>query len=325
MRRIDGRKQSVRSCDGSAPAAAERRCRWGLRALPAALVLAVTAVPGLAVEAITKPSGDVKLAFVHPGLIGRVLVKEGQTVKAGQVLMEQDDSAERLQLEQLQVQAEDLTKVEYAQAQLEQKQVYLKRIKEAGTLGTTPTEIEMAQLDVKVAELSLRLAQFDHTQEQRKYQEDAAQIERMRIRSPIAGKVEQISLKAGEAAEALSQIVRVVSIDPLWIDVPVALGEACGLSVGGQVGVVFASNVLSDGTSSAPAARAEGRIIHVGAVADAASNTLLVRVEVANPAARPAGERVEVTFSSPGSSAGPGKPATHPTTQPDMTSHSKNN
>jgi len=325
MRRIDGWKRRVRACDGSSPAVERRGCPWGLRALLATLALAASAAPGLAVEAITKPSGDVKLAFVRPGLIGRVLVKEGQTVQAGQVLMEQDDAAERLQLEQLQVQAEDLTKVEYAQAQLEQKQVYLKRIKEAGTLGTTPTEIEMAQLDVKVAELSLRLAQFEHTQEQRRYQEAAAQIERMRIHSPIAGKVEQISLKAGEAADALAPIVRVVSIDPLWIDVPVVLGEACGLSVGGQVGVVFASNALPNGTASAPVARVEGRIIHVGAVAEAASNTLLVRVEVANPAARPAGERVEVTFSSPGSSGGPDKPAAFPTTQPDMTSHSENN
>ena len=51
--------------------------------------------PGL--EAITKPSQDVKLAFVRPGRIGAVHVKEGQRVQAGQLLMEQDDQAEKLQ------------------------------------------------------------------------------------------------------------------------------------------------------------------------------------------------------------------------------------
>ena len=38
----------------------------------------------------------------------------------------------------------------------------------------------------------------------------------------------------------------------------------------------------------------KGKVIHIAAVADAASNTLTVRVEVANPASRPAGEHVRV-------------------------------
>jgi len=40
----------------------------------------------------------------------------------------------------------------------------------------------------------------------------------------------------------------------------------------------------------------EGRVVFVGSVADAASGTLRVRVEVPNKASRPAGEHVLVTF-----------------------------
>jgi hypothetical protein len=42
---------------------------------------------------------------------------------------------------------------------------------------------------------------------------------------------------------------------------------------------------------------AQGRIIHISAVADGASDTLRVRVEVPNSYRRPAGERVTVKFS----------------------------
>ena len=47
----------------------------------------------------------------------------------------------------------------------------------------------------------------------------------------------------------------------------------------------------------AAAATPNGRIINIATVADAASDTLRVRVEVANPLKRPAGERVAVAFT----------------------------
>jgi hypothetical protein len=43
----------------------------------------------------------------------------------------------------------------------------------------------------------------------------------------------------------------------------------------------------------------EGMVIYIGAVADAASGTLRVRVQVPNKARRPAGEHVSIIF--PGS------------------------
>ena len=69
-------------------------------------------VPGAVCEAadiaaITRPSEDVTLSFVMPGRIAKVLVKEGDEVKAGQLLVQQDDAAELVQLEQLKAEAED--------------------------------------------------------------------------------------------------------------------------------------------------------------------------------------------------------------------------
>ncbi len=244
---------------------------------------------GGGVAAITKPSGDVTLSFIRPGRIEKVLVKEGQVVKAGQLLVQQDDAAEQAHLAQLKAQAEDTTRVKAAEAQLDQKKLDLKKT-QAAAGATTEMEVEHAKLDVLIAELSLKLAQFQREQDGRKYNEARLQIERMRLASPIAGKVERVSVKAGESVDALDDVIRIVNIVPLWIDVPVPLDQARLLKKGQKAVVEFAA---VDNAGKA----AEGKIVHIASVADAASNTLMVRVEALNHANRPAGEHVRVKFT----------------------------
>ena len=244
------------------------------------------------VEAITRPSQDVVLSFVRPGQVAEVLVKEGDTVKAGQVLMRLDDKAEQVQMEQLKAQAEDTTRLQAAEAQLAQRRVDLKKTEAARKQGAaTDLEVDHARLDVTIAVLSLDLAKFEQTQAQMKYREAAAQIERMQITSPIGGVVERLLVEPGESVEAAEKIAQVVQIDPLWVDVPVPLEEARSLTKG-------ASNALVEFDSDNPARKSAvaGKIIHIAAVADSASKTLTVRVECPNPSKRPAGEHVYLSF-----------------------------
>jgi RND family efflux transporter MFP subunit len=265
-----------------------------LYALPLLAALAASGQGDQGLEAITKPSQDVKLSFVRAGQIAAVHVKEGDHVQAGQLLMEQDDKAERLQLLQQKAQAEDTTRILHADALLQQKKTYLARLQTVEALATTPTELELAKLDVTIAELSKHLTEFEHAQDQRKYEELKAQVERMRLTSPISGKVEMLAIQAGESAEPQTSVVRVVNTDPLWVDVYVPLEQAAALKLGCPGRVVFEA-------PGAPAA--EGKVIYVASVAEAASGTLLVRLEVPNPSGRPAGERVRVSFPPADASA----------------------
>ena len=255
------------------------------------------------IEAITRPSKDVVLSFVRPGRVAKVLVKEGDKVKAGQELVRLDDEAELAQLEQLKAQAEDETRVKAAEAQLAQRKVDLKQKNWAFDHGAaTKMEVEHAQLEVMISELSLKLAEFQHKQDQRKYEEAKIQHIRMRISSPIDGAVERVLVEPGESADAQKEIIRVVKIDPLWADVPVPLSQARGLRKGTSNVVV---EFMDEGSVRPP--RVAARIIHVAAVADAASATLTVRIEVPNPTARPAGEKVYVSFPAVDKAARPGK------------------
>jgi RND family efflux transporter MFP subunit len=240
------------------------------------------------VRAITNPRYDITLSYVQPGRIAKVHFAEGAWVKAGQVLVQQDDAVEQIQLAQLRAASEDTTQIQASEASLAQKRVDLKKLEKAASLNAaTELEVEHAKLDVKMADLSLQLARFEHEQANRKYDEVKVQVEKMRLVSPIDGRIEKIHVEAGESINALTDVVRVVQIDPLWIDVPVPLVQAMDLATGKKARVLF---------PSPNRASVEGSIIYIAAVADAASGTLRVTIEVPNKSNRPAGEHVEIIF-----------------------------
>lgn len=251
--------------------------------------LALTAEPSTAsgIEAITKPSEDRKLGFMRPGVLGKVMVKEGQAVKQGDLLVQQECAAEMAQLEQQKASAEDQTRVKAAKAQLEQKKVELVKLERAFKRGaSTELEVENARLGAVIGQYQLDVEMFQRDQDARKLKELQFQIDRMQIKSPINGRVEEIALKDGESSnDATIKIIRVVSIDPLYVDVPVPMAQTQKLQSGSQVEVRF---------TGPAAATVKGEVLFLAAVADGASSTRLVRVQVPNPTGRPAGEHVEV-------------------------------
>ena len=262
------------------------------------LIIVSIAIPAMSIDAdlepgvaaITTPSADITLSFVQPGRIADININEGQSVKAGQVLVQQDDAVERARLAQLEADSQNIINVQAGEASLAQKQVDLKKLEKAAALNAaTALEVEHAKLDVKIADLSVKLAVFEHEQAQRKYEEAKIQIDNMSLKSPIDGIIEKIEFETGESVNALEDVVRVVQINPLWIDVPVPLTKARDLRNINTADVIFPG---PNETS------VEGTIVFIGAVADAASSTLRVRIQVPNQSLRPAGEHVRVIFSS---------------------------
>ena len=261
-------------------------CSWVVSSV---LLAASGAVPGdTQIAAITVPSADRMLSFIQPGRIAKIHFKEGETVKAADALVQLDDAAEQVRLAQLEAEAENLTQIQAAEASLAQKRVDLKKLQIAAELNAaTELEVEHARLDVTIADLSLKVAIFEYEQAQRKYEEAKIQIDNMSLKTPIDGSIEKIEVETGESVNALGDVVRVVQIDPLWIDVPVPLIKTTNLRRGNTARVDFPDpdKISVDGT-----------IVFIGAVADAASGTLKVRVELPNKSNRPAGEHVRVTF-----------------------------
>lgn len=239
------------------------------------------------ITAITIPCADVTMSFVQPGKIAEIFVTEGQNVTNNQLLARQDDTVEQIVLLQTKAQSEDTSQIDAAQASLDQKRVDLKKLEWAAGRGSaTELEVEHARLAVKIAELSLKVAQFEHDQNLRKYQEMKARVDRMSLRSPTTGIIDKIEIEEGEGVNGLEDVIRVVKTDPLWIDVPVPLAHGRTLKKGQPATVTFPGEKT----------QTSGTIIYVSTVADAASSTLRVRIEVPNKEKRPAGEHVQISF-----------------------------
>lgn len=259
--------------------------------LAKALLLAGLALPaiGLAEEhhAITRPSSAPVMSFPLTGKVAKVLVQQGDRVKKGQPLIQLDDSVEALELQALQEQAEQKIRVEAAEKSLDQKRVELEKKEWAyKRKAATELEVKQARLDVDIAELSLQLSKFQRTQDRLKYLQAKARLDRMTLRSEVDGLVENVLVEPGEVVTHETKAIRVVQIDPLWLDVPVPMGQAAHLQAGAVARVTFSIGQASR----------DGKVLHVAAVADAASRTRTVRVELPNPDGRAAGEHVTVTF-----------------------------
>ncbi len=241
-------------------------------------------------QGITAPSADITMSFVLAGRVTDVLVKEGHLVKKDQMLARLYDKPERIQSQQLKMMATDKTRILAAEAELAQKKADLRKLELARSKGAASDwEVEHVKLNARIAELSLQTAILEKGQYQHRYNQSLSQLQRMRLVAPIDGVVENVSVEKGESVGALGPVIRLVKNDWLWIDVPVPSAQAIDLAVRQNVWVTF------PGTAAVVAPN--GRIINVSAVADAASDTLRVRIEVDNPKNRPAGERVAIRFS----------------------------
>ncbi len=246
----------------------------------------VHAAAGLAT--ISKPSQDVTLSFSRPGIVAKVLVLKGDKVNAGDLVAEQDSTEEQAAYEVAEGEAEDTTRVGAQETIAAQKQIAYKRKMESGVANAT--ELDEAKLDWSVGEANVKLSKFEQAQAGLKAKQAKAVLDKTKLRTPISGIVEDTMIHAGEASDAQNmKVLRVVNINPLWIDVPVPFKNVRGLQNDGRATVKF-----SDATTR------EGKIINIHSVADPGSETLYVTVEVPNPALRPAGEHVEVTFPTGG-------------------------
>jgi len=246
------------------------------------------------IQHFTRPSDLRQLSFTRPGRIAEVPVKEGDTVKAGDVLMKQDDSIEQKERETLEMLAEDDTRIEFAKLALAKAEVDLEATQFASSKeGVSPWELREAELEVKLKAASLSIAELEKRQAQADLARMEIRLKQMQLVSPMDGRVERVVLREGEAADALEKVILIVQTDPLWVDLPVPVGRTRDLRIGQKARVRYLDE--SDGDGRPPI---EGVIIHKATMADSASGWLTVRVEFPNPRRRAAGQYVQVEFDA---------------------------
>jgi RND family efflux transporter MFP subunit len=176
-------------------------------------------------EGFTRPSLEVTVGSRVEGIVAEVLVKEGQTVKKGDVLVRLDDSIEKLEVALSRLQAEADQNLEGVRLIAKQKETELERgknLKDKGTL--TGVEYEQLELQLKVAQLNVAIAESKQQAAKLQLEKDMMRLAQREIRSPTDGVVTRLYKDPGEAVERLEKVAEVVQLSPLEIvlNVPVA-------------------------------------------------------------------------------------------------------
>lgn len=241
---------------------------------------------------ITKPYEERKLQFNQPAVVMEVKVKPGDTIKEGQVLALQDISVEQAEREALEIEAkstvqEDFAKIDQALNEKKfEKQEFLFKTKNASYF-----EVEEARLAIEKSKASVKIAVEERAKATAKIKSIDARISLKTLKSPVSGFVQQIDTGAGEVGGIDQQkpSMIVVQNDPLKVDVNVPVRDANRLGVGQTLQVRYTDD---DNAPWQPA-----KILAMLPVADRASQTRGIVLELPNPNNKPAGLRVDVRLA----------------------------
>jgi RND family efflux transporter MFP subunit len=229
-------------------------------------------------KTVTRPVHDAIMGFSLPTTITEVLVKGGQEVSKGTVLVRGDEAEDQALLKLQKLRAESDTVVQSAKAGMELADVEHRQLVEVYEKGgSSQQEVERARLTFERARLEFESAKEQRAQEVIQLERLRARVDRLRLVAPYDGVVDTVLCDLGQAVEANEKLLRVVTIDILEMDVPAPADDpvTLGLKQGDKAWILLA-------VARAPRL-VEGTVVETSPTLDLASRSRRIRVEFANP------------------------------------------
>jgi RND family efflux transporter MFP subunit len=267
----------------------------GIEVLFAALAAALLAPAGVQAaefDCVIEPRRVIELRAPLEGLIDRMNVDRGDTVRRGQELVVLDTSVDRASAAVLRHRAVMEGAVKSGESRLEFSSGKLVRLKNLEAQKYVSEQArEEASTEQRLAEAGLLDAQDNRKVAELELARQMEIIRLKTIRSPIDGVVVERMLHPGEFAEAgvgRKPILKLAEIDTLHVEVLLPVEAFGRVTPGMEVEVL----------PEIPAgARYTARVRVIDRLVDAASGTFGVRLELNNPQRRmPAGIRCKANF-----------------------------
>lgn len=258
------------------------------------LVLPAMVRSEIVIEDATAPFEDLELAFTAGGKVEKVYVKRGQMVKKGQLLMTLEAKEQEAQIKQAEfdIDAADL------EIQRSQKTADLLKTKfemneylfKEGRAGSK-FEFQQSQIDYERGKIDVKIVIQMKQGKELGLKIQNALYERYTLQAPIDGMIEDVLVSKGETVQALKPVAMLVVTNPLKIDAAVPIHEALKVNVGDTAWI---TSKLAGFTKTMT-----GKVTFKAKVADLASETLRVGIEMPNERDMPAGTSVAVSFAEP--------------------------
>ncbi|MBX3384371.1 MAG: efflux RND transporter periplasmic adaptor subunit [Phycisphaeraceae bacterium] len=230
------------------------------------------------IKAVTNPGIDAVMGFSLPTQISEVLVRGGQEVSKGDLLIRGDDAEDLALLRLQKVRTETDLPVQRARKQMELAETEFRIQQEvAAKGGSSPQQVERAKLASEVARIDYENARVQQTQEVIQQERIEARVDKFRLRAPFDGVVDQVMMDMGQVVAENEKIIRIVSVDTLWLDAPAPTSDPLTLTLkrGDPAWVLL-------DVAGTPRL-VEGKVKEAAPTADPASRTRRIRVEIANP------------------------------------------
>ena len=194
------------------------------------------------------PENEVKVMAEWEGRLAKLLVEEGRSVGAGQILAQLADDDAEIALEKAQVKASN-AQLAYERAQ---------RLADQGLMARDA--FDTTTVDHRIAQQELEEARW--------------KLEKTRIRAPFAGRVTERFVQPGQHVRPGDELFTVADFDPLVARVYLPERDVLALETGRAVRITLKADeeVVFD-----------GRIRQISPVVDTATGTVKVTVEAVSP------------------------------------------
>lgn len=243
-------------------------CVWLATPLPAANTIEI--------EGFTEPFRKVDVAPSEPGMLDKLLVREGDRVSKEQVVARLDSDVLAVMLESAQATLAATGRHDSAVAESALRKSRLEKmllLREKG--HAIQEEVERARTDLAVAEANVRTAREQQAINALECKRIEALIERRAIRSPIDGTVLKVFREEHEFISGATPVVlTLVQLDRLKAQFAVPSTELRLFQTGGTATVRFPEGNLV----------ATGTIDFVSPVTDPESGTVRLQVVIDNAA-----------------------------------------
>ncbi|MCA9287283.1 MAG: efflux RND transporter periplasmic adaptor subunit, partial [Phycisphaerales bacterium] len=242
----------------------------------------------------TEPRRDAQMGFTLSTQVLEVLVKAGERVTEGQLLVRGDDREEASRYEQQTHRAESMLQIERARAaaELAQKE-YEQSLESFRSGGDSQITLDRSRLAMETAQIDVRIAEWSQQQEQYLAELTQARVDRFHLVAPFDGVIDAVNVDMGDVVRETDPVVRVVDLSELWINVPVlpetVLRHAIEADSPAWVLIRRGSRPIV----------ARGSVVHVSPTTDSMSGKYTVRVSIENGAGLPSGLEAWVRFSEP--------------------------
>ena len=226
------------------------------------------------VRGVTQCLRDLSLGFPVSGRIAALPVQEGSVVKAGDVLANFELVAEELEVERRRLvwQSEAELRAASARAATAATQANAARAIFSQNRGISREELENTELASALAAAEVQRLRNAKLVERVDYLTAQEMLARRTLRAPSPGVVTRIIRHAGESVQINETAIRLCDLSKILFVVNVPVAALAGLEVGAPARVLI--------QAGAEPVAAEGRVIFISPVVDAASGLAEVKVEL---------------------------------------------